>query len=463
MTRRLIASMALLAGLVAVVLAVPLAAVTTSEVRATFIADLSDETLASATLLAGQPPDQWPASVEAIAVDTGARVVVVDAGGRLVADSENSSLGRPFDRPEIADALAGTLTSDTRPSVTLGTELRFVAAPVVQGQRVVAAVRLTMPESQVDAVVRETQIWLAAFVLAVVVAAITVAWLIARSIGGPLADLAAVAASLPDGLDQRADERRGPREVRAVAGALNVTAARLQGILDRTQRVAADASHHLRTPLTGIRLRLEAIEEVTDQQGVRADAVAATAEVDRLTHRIGQILELARADAGAGAGDHGPVELASVVRARVEEARVIADERGVLLEDLIAGDSRVPCSAGALARIVDELLGNALAYARTRIIVEARDDEGLAVLSVDDDGPGVEPGELDRIFTRFQRGATAVPGGSGLGLALVRESAEAVGGTASAEASALGGLRVSVCWPASGDSDGRFRPDEAPR
>ena len=156
-----------------------------------------------------------------------------------------------------------------RTSVTLGEDLRYVAAPVIQNYGVVAAVRLSLPESIVTEEVQETQRWLVVFVLTVVVAAALVAWLLARSISSPLRQVAKVAEDLPDDLDLRANEDDGPHEVRAVAIALNSTAERLSGILQRQQRVAADASHHLRTPLTGVRLRLEAIEDISDQEQVQ--------------------------------------------------------------------------------------------------------------------------------------------------------------------------------------------------
>ena len=103
--------------------------------------------------------------------------------------------------------------------------------------------------------------------------------------------------------------------------------------------------------------------------------------------------------------------------------------------------------------MVDELLGNALAYAQSRISVSvARDDASGHIdsvrVDVEDDGPGIPEAERARIFDRFARGAQAVPGGSGLGLALVRESALAAGGDAWIETSAAGGLRICTRWPA---------------
>lgn len=450
MTRRLVLAMTIVAGLVAIALAIPLAISAGSDVRDDLIARLEVQTLSAASLLSSEPPQRWAETVEAAAAGSGARVVVVGADRRLVADSDATDVDRAFDRPEIDEALAGRLFSDVRTSTTLGTDLRFVAAPVVKGEQVVAAVRFTLPEEEVRTEVQRTVLWLVVFVVAVMVAAGLIAWLIARSIARPLESLAQVATDLAADPSLRADEQAGPIEVRSLAHAMNRTADRLIGLLRRQQRVAADASHHLRTPLTGVRMRLEAIEDTTDQDAVREQAVAATAEVDRLTRRIEQVLELARTDAGSMRTE--VVDVSALARDRIEAASPLALDRDLTIETAITDGALVRSTPGTIARVIDELLGNAMAYARQRVQVSvavsaAASDGDEVILQVEDDGPGVPDEEREAIFERFGRGSQAIAGGSGLGLALVRESARASDGDADASRGALGGLCVTVRWP----------------
>ncbi len=459
MTRRLVLAMAVLVAVVAAALALPLASVVANDQRAAFISGLEVDTLTTAARLSALPDIDWQTTAEAEAARTGARIVVVSPDATLLADSDQTSLDRQFDRPEIDAALAGSLTSDVRTSVTLGEPLRYVAAPIIQNFDVVGAVRLSLPESIVDEEVQETQRWLIVFVVAVVVGAGLVAWLLARSISSPLKRVAQVAEDLPDDLDLRADETHGPPEVRAVAVSLNSTASRLSGILRRTQRVAADASHHLRTPLTGVRLRLEAIDDISDQEHVQDEARAAMSEVDRLSHRIEQVLALARSDVGAVAP--AVQDASAVVRDRVEAAGGMFDESDVTLDADIEPAVHVLAPTGAMARIVDELLGNALQYARTRVRVSLHRDGRTAVLRVEDDGPGVPESERDAVFDRFRRGSASVPGGSGLGLALVRETVVAMAGSARADASPLGGLLVLVRVPCA-DADAAVPTPQRP-
>ena len=445
MTRRLVLVMTAVAALVAIALAVPMVLLVANDQRAAFVADLEVETLSAASVLSSEPVARWAGTVESVASSTGARVVVVDDSLLLIADSDNSGLDRSFDRPEIQSALDGSLTSDIRYSATLATDLRYVAAPVVKGQRVVAAVRLSLPEDQVVAAVRRTQGWLAVFVVAVVVAAAGIAWLLARSIAAPLEDVADVARVLPEDLALRAQDDRGPREVREVASALNSTASRLGDMIDRAERVAADASHHLRTPLTGVRLRLEAIEETSEEPAIVAEAAAATAEVDRLTRRIDQVLALAKSDAAALAPED--IDVTAVVADRVAASELLATDRGLAIGADIEADVRVRAVMGSVARAADEIIGNALSYARSRIDVSVHREQAFGVLRVEDDGPGIPSAERSRVLQRFVRGSSAAPGGSGLGLALVAESAAATGGAVAVGESALGGCSIEVRWP----------------
>jgi len=443
-TRRLVIVMALLVAVVSIALAVPMALLVANDQRSAFVSGLAVDTLATASKMSAEPFIDWAATAEETAQQTGARVVVVSSGRNLLADSDDSALDRTFDRVEINSALTGSVTSDVRYSQTLGQDLRYVAAPIVQNYAVIAAVRLSLPETQVDHEIRETQIWLLGFVGAVIIAAALVAWLLARSITAPLLGLAAIARALPDDLTLRASETDGPEEVRAVGHALNETAEKLDGIVHRTQRVAADASHHLRTPLTGVRLRLEAIEEISTESAVQDQAQAATAEVDRLTRRIDQVLALARSDAGNI--DEQVEDISAVVRSRVEAATYLANERGISLNIDVINGVQISAGPGVVARVIDELLGNAMSYAKSRIAVLVGVEGGLAKIVVADDGPGVSEQEYESIFERFVRGTHSVAGGSGLGLALVREAARAHGGDAIAEPDANGGLRVIVTW-----------------
>lgn len=441
MTRRIVIAMALVAATVAIALAVPLALIVARDQRAAFVASLETRTLATAAALGAAPATSWAEIADNVAQQSGARVVVIDANSILVTDSAGVDEDRAFDRPEVQTALEGSMASGVRASQTLGSDLRYVTAPVIEGGSVVAAVRLSMPDDEVSAAILRTQLWLAVFTGAVVIAASLFAWFISRAMVRPLARVAHVAQELSTDLGQRADEVRGPSEVRDVATALNATASRLGTLLHGAQRVAADASHHLRTPLQGVRLRLEAIEELAERPDIQANATAAIEEVDRLARRIDQVLALARSDV-----DTTPVnsDLARVVTERIAAAAPILQPFEVTAR--IDPNVNVRALPGSIARTIDELIGNAAQYAKAHIDIEVRLDGQFGRLDVRDDGPGIQASALASVFERFVRGPGARPGGSGLGLALVKEGAEAVGGSAWAE-SCPEGTCIVVRWP----------------
>lgn len=446
MTRRLVIAMTTLVAVIALALAIPLGIAISNYERESFLSDLEFDTLTTASVMSSQPYIDWQVTADATADRTGARVVVVDSGLTLVADSDTTGVDRAFDRPEIEAALAGELASDVRPSVTLGEDLRFVAAPIVQNFTVVAVVRLSLSESAVDSQVLVAELWLIAFVASVIFAAGLVAWFLSRSLARPVDSLTNVIELMPQDLSIRADEKHGTKEIRHAATAVNATAARLEGLLSRTQRVAADASHHLRSPLTGVRLRLEAISDVSKDPEVTSNADAAIAEVDRLAHRIDQILLLTRSDSGMI--NLRQESLSEIVRNRVDAAMVIAQEKGISIHANVE-DCTVTVSFGTCARIIDELLGNALKYADSEVVVNLARTGDFCELTVSDDGAGL-PAEDDytQIFDRFYRASNSHPGGSGLGLALVQESARMAGGDAWAQGVPVGsGLRISVRLP----------------
>jgi signal transduction histidine kinase len=220
----------------------------------------------------------------------------------------------------------------------------------------------------------------------------------------------------------------GPKEVASVATSFNRMAAALSATLASQRDFVANASHQLRTPLTGLKLRLEALR---GEGGAVADQAAkAEAELDRLSKLVDDLLELARASATEATGK--PVDLAAAAREAVERWRRPVEHAGKHLH-LGADEAAVVwASETDVAHVLDNLIENALRYCPpgASISVEARNGAAEGVLAVADDGPGIAPADRERVFERFYRGAVgrqAGPG-TGLGLAIVAELVRRWGG-----------------------------------
>jgi signal transduction histidine kinase len=376
----------------------------------------------------------------------GGRVVVVNKRAVSILDTGTPS-GRSFaSRPEFARALAKhpTIATGTRHSNTLGTDLIYVAVPITSPRGgVVGALRITYPTSALDSRVNRYWLLLAAIGGVVLAAATVVGLRFARTLARPLSALERAAAAVGSGdLTARAPAGSGPPEVRAVAARFNETVERLDGLLHSQQEFVADASHQLRTPLTALRLRLENLERDLAKDA-RPDLEAALAEVERLARLVDGLLVLARADAAQPATE--PVDLATVVDARLDSWSLQASERDVELQAEVPAGLRGLASPGALEQVLDNLLSNALAVSPpgSTIRVEGSAAGDSVEFRVSDEGPGMGAEQRARAFDRFWRAGP--PGaGTGLGLAVVQRLVTADGGTIELRDGPHGGLEAVI-------------------
>jgi two-component system OmpR family sensor kinase len=290
---------------------------------------------------------------------------------------------------------------------------------------------------------------LAPFAVLVPLLSILIAWIVARTVRPVRGFADALRRRRPD--DVRAVEVGGlPDEVRPVAEALNELLARLRSALDRERAFLADAAHELRTPLTALDLQVQAVIDASD--GHRDAALGnLRAGVARVARLVEQLLAIAREQHGAAAA-LVPLDLDELVRRTVAEFVPLAEAAGIDLGIDSAEHVRVTGDADALRRLVGNLLDNAVRYtpAGGRVDVAVGFESGArAVVTVTDTGPGIPPGERERVFDRFHR----VPGtsgtGSGLGLALARSIAARHGGEVALEDGPAGqGLRAVLRLPA---------------
>jgi methyl-accepting chemotaxis protein len=198
----------------------------------------------------------------------GGRVVIVDADGVAIVtsdDDEKSIGGDYFSRPEIAEALGGTIATGSRYSVTLSRQLVYVAVPVLSGQKILGAVRLTYPEATVDEAVGQRLSMISVVALLTLVMAGFAGLIFSGTITRRLKVLTATTERLAAGdLSARADSETGAPELVRLARSFNRMADRLAGLIDEQRAFAAHASHQLRTPLTALRLKLERAHDLSE-------------------------------------------------------------------------------------------------------------------------------------------------------------------------------------------------------
>lgn len=236
----------------------------------------------------------------------------------------------------------------------------------------------------------------------------------------------------------------GSSEAGEVARSFNRMADRITTLLEAERSLMAGISHELRTPLARLRLELELLRE-RDVPEKRLDAMEAdVTEIDQL---IGEVIESSRLSIGERALRLETFSLREVVEETLGQTPLPDHE--VRLEDQ-SGDERVTGDRLLLARIIRNLLENAGKYAPSDS--EIRISVGGQEIQVADEGPGVPPHELERLFEPFYRGERDRGGhatGYGLGLMISRQIAELHGGSLVAENQAQGGLKVTLRIPPS--------------
>jgi two-component system, OmpR family, sensor kinase len=444
---RLLAAFAYVLVLVLVALEIPLALSLSSRVDNEVRSQASSQAQVVAAAASARLDDREELTevVEDAGRDLGARVIVVGRLGRVRADSAGpATLGQSYgDRPEIAAALQGRFAQGTRRSDTLGQDLLYTAVPIFDEGRTVGAVRVTQSNATVAERKRRNVLVVVGVGLAALALGLALAWVLAGSLAGPLRALARTARRVEEGeLDARA-EVTGAREQQEVAIAFNEMTERLAQVLEAQREFVGNASHQLRTPLTGLRLRLEAAAVKSKDQAVRQDLELAEAEVVRLTRLLNSLLTLARE--GDRPTFRAPVSLRAAAEAAYERWLPRADATGHTLALTGHGDALVRAGEEDVAITLDNLIENALVYAPSGTTVTVTwDTQGrLAVL---DEGPGVPPGEERTVFERFRRGRTDRPG-TGLGLAIVDALARRWGGSASIGTRDEGGARAEVVLP----------------
>ena len=312
------------------------------------------------------------------------------------------------------------------------------------------------PAGMMDPVLRSafgdavgTAIWLG--LGAAVVVAVVVSVLLATRLARPIGELAAASRRVAHGdYGQRIPPADG--ELGELADSFNHMAAALAATEQRRRDLIGDVAHELRTPIASVRGYVEGLEAGVFQPGPEAWRVLdeQTARLERLVDDLATIW---RAESSDLRLEVVPVDGAEAVRAARDRHLSAAAARSITIT-AGGGPVRLLADPMRLGQVLDNLVGNAVRYGREggTVALAALTDGREAVVTVRDDGPGLDPGEAARVFERFYRAdgsRSRDAGGSGLGLAITRSLVEAMGGSVAVESPGRGlGTTFTVRLPA---------------
>ncbi|AKN68479.1 MULTISPECIES: ATP-binding protein [Streptomyces] len=277
------------------------------------------------------------------------------------------------------------------------------------------------PRSAVTREVGRTLVIIGLVALLAVVAAVLLAVRQANRLASPLTDLAETAERLGSGDPRPRHKRYGVPELDRVADVLDASAERIGRMLTAERRLAADASHQLRTPLTALSMRLEEITLTDDPETVKEEATIALAQVERLTDVVQRLLTNSR---DPRTGSAVTFDLDEVIQQQLAEWRPAYRSAGRAIVSSGKRHLTAVGTPGAVAQVLAALIENSLMHGGGTVALRTRVTGNQAVIEVTDEGPGV-PADLGaRIFERTISGRNS----TGIGLAVARDLAEADGG-----------------------------------
>lgn len=260
-------------------------------------------------------------------------------------------------------------------------------------------------------------------------------WWMARRLAHPIRRFAQAADRLGADPDAAPLTSHGPAEVRLAVAAFNGMQARLRAHIERRTHTVAAIAHDLRTPLTRLRFRIEAMAPAQQRLAIR--------DIEEMEALIAQAMQFARGRYEQGQAEI--LDLGDLVRSVVEQFGESGADVGMTLESGLG----VLADAEILRRALSNLMDNALRHAQA-VTVRATSEDGRAVVRVRDRGAGIPPDQLDRVFDPFFRldgSRSRRTGGAGLGLSIARHAVRANGGDLVLSNAATGGLVATLSLP----------------
>jgi two-component system sensor histidine kinase ChvG len=370
--------------------------------------------------------------------------------------------------PETREALDGRYGAMTRistggqRSVTL-----YSAIPVRSGESVVGAVLVSQSTYRILRDLYELRLEIFTIFLVSLAAAVALSLLASTTIASPVRKLRRQAQEILDHRGRLRGQFRFNRrrdEIGDLSRSLEEMTGKLRGHIEFVESFSSDISHEFRNPLASIRSAAEMIPKSETREDRDRFLSLIQKEVQRMQHLLGAVREISLLDAQLEDEARTSVQIAPILRQVLEAGRL----RGgytIKVQLIEKSDScAVSMAPERLTQVVENLLENALSFASTEVRVELSRIRGYAVISFEDDGPGVPDQHLEKIFDRFfsyragvsSEGSGGSPGHHlGLGLAIVKAIAEGCGGSVSAQNGfppdgQLKGARIVVRIPSAG-------------
>ena len=429
--------------------------------------NLSNELVGQAGLVTEMAADQsslWrdsaaaQAFAERVSARLTARLILLDASGRLLASSESADVdrvGQPLDHPDLSKVLTGETSIHVDYSSRMHSEVADVLMPVSGSDgQVVGIIRLTHRLENVYELFARVRYLIIGILFAGLLLGSAVGWVLALNLEMPLRRVTLAVHQLASGELQEPLAEDGPDEIRILIRSFNSFVQRLQTLEQNRRQLLANLVHELGRPLGGLHSAVQALLGGADRvEALRRELlVGMDAEIARLRRLLDDLAHLREQLTGMLELARRPVAMSewlpNLLATRREEAR----QKGIQWQETIPPDlPTLEIDPDRLAQALGNLVSNAIKYTPSggMVSVEAGTAATGTFIQVNDTGPGIPTEEMERIFMPFYRGRTGrrFPQGMGLGLAIARDLVMAHGGRLQVESAPGQGSRFTVWLP----------------
>ena len=402
--------------------------------------------------------------VKSLADELGLRITIINPQGTVLGDSgkDPSEMVNHADRSEVIDAMKDGFGESTRPSETLGYNMKYVAVRISDDGGVLGVVRFAMPLSEVQL---EMQVIYRAVLFGAVVAlmiALAITYFVSRSMTSPIREMKEIAQRLASGDFSRKVRIKSQDELGELGQSLNTMADELQATMENLKRMdrvrtdfVANVSHELKTPLTLIKGYIETLEDkaINDTEKAGKFISIIKDHANRLSNIIDDLLSLSELELSRDSIEKSEFDLKSLVDdIALGFGHALAAKQQKLTIEPQGQNFKIKADRDKIEQVFVNLIDNAIKYTEDGGLIKVClvQQNREVVVTVEDNGVGIQKEHIDRVFERFYRvdkGRSRQLGGTGLGLGIAKHIVLAHKGEIRIESDVNRGTKVFVTLP----------------
>lgn len=394
-------------------------------------------------------------SMRKLARDDSEKFAILDVQGKVLSSSVPVIPSKRSLHREIREALKGKEFLSVKNAVNDNDERIIVAVPIERDGEILGVVRAWILEKDYQASLSPIKRITGLVMTGIAVLCVVLSLLLAQALITPIRQMRQLSRRIAKGDFSIRLTPSGKDELGQLSDDLNVMATRLQDLDNARRDSMGNVSHELRSPVSNIRITSEVLERRAEKLGDDSAKLFQTVvhETERLESLINELMELSAIDSGALILEREVFHLRPLLQELIDNVCPRVELKNLTLGLLADPDLEIVADKLRLGRAIANLIDNAIKFTpdNGQIVISARQEPAETVIEVIDNGEGIAPEDLPRVFERFFRAdkARQRKGGSGIGLSIVKRIAEAHGGKAHVRSELGTGSTFSISIPTS--------------